>query len=396
MPLPSGITTGTVYVASGATIVHGLGVNWDDVRDGDRIDFAGVNGQQIQSVASTAGGWDATLYLPWSGATILLADAVPYVIQKTAISRYSAASLAAGVTNLFRRIQAAPLFWILADDRTEPDPQDGEDGHFTIDLDPAPQAYWLKSAGVWVPQGSFATLNPRGEWNNADTFFARDIVTLNGSAYIGRRQNVNSMPVPEGSDDWQLLTQGVDATFMSDITALQDLAAASATAAASSATTASGAATTASGAATTAGGAATTATTQAGIATGAATTASGAATTATTQAGIATSAASDASDRLSDVTTIRDDVSGIESDITATASGAVSDINTAVASIGTSVSDASASATTAVGAASDAADARDAAQAIVDAAEQVYLEVLDDGDFQSGDTGDVIDDGDYQ
>lgn len=191
-------STGSAIFLNGSVTVHGLGVMWNTIEQGDYIYSQGVLGL-IDSVDTN--NYDTiTLMKPWQGASF---SADPeYVILKMSWARYDPAITQQKVRQLIALLEGAGITYYVTD--TEPDPDIGNDGDFALKTNSGAWKFWVKIDGAWVLQGTPVGATWQGPWAISHPYVLNDVVSYLGSTYIALQAGINRPPTANLDTYWQL------------------------------------------------------------------------------------------------------------------------------------------------------------------------------------------------
>lgn len=194
--------TGNISVANGDTTVTfaGGGLTTTLVA-GDPL-FAGSSCGMIDSITDST---HLELALPWAGATLTNAA---YIVPYLSVQRYSSAYNGQKVRELIAYLDDKGIIYYVPSDQDEPDPAFGNDGDIALQITPgAAWVWWVKTAGVWVSQGSPIGIAWRSAWSSATAYITNDIVSRLGRLYIALTNNTNFAP-ESNPTKWELLFEG--------------------------------------------------------------------------------------------------------------------------------------------------------------------------------------------
>jgi hypothetical protein len=190
--------TGTVSVASGATVIAGSGTIWSgvNVRPGDDIVIAG----------------HTVIVEDVTDPTHLVIDAWPYgnvsagtaykIVQRSPL-RYAGGQAMADVSALVAALNTDGFYVFVASSLSAPDPSYGNENQFAFQASTG--KLWLKTGGAWAFQGIYKGFNIRGAYDNAAAYALGDVVASAGSSYVWSSPTSASGHAPPDPTYWQLL-----------------------------------------------------------------------------------------------------------------------------------------------------------------------------------------------
>lgn len=193
----SSYSTGLATVSAGGTTVTGIGTIWSgtNVKPGDIFQIG-----NFQSVISDLTDTTHLVIPPWGGGA---QTSVAYTIWQVSPQRFAGATAMATVNELVAALGAREIPVVVGDDQTEPDPSLGEEDQTAIQ--PTTGKVWVKSSGGWIFLGIYKGFNPRGEYDNGETYSVGDWVTLDGTSYAWANEAPGSGHSPPNTTYWQLL-----------------------------------------------------------------------------------------------------------------------------------------------------------------------------------------------
>lgn len=192
-------TIGTVSVAADSTDVTGTGTLWESVnaRAWDWISIDGGAPILIAEIIDTT-----HLKLAWPAPAEK--TNVAYFIYQRSPLRFAGGQAMADVSELIALLRSRGLLWYLDPAYNHPSeanpPLVADDGQGMLQI--ATGKLWVMQGGAWQDAGIFKGINPRGTWNEIDTFQANDLVSDGGGSYLALAANTND---PPPSANWMLI-----------------------------------------------------------------------------------------------------------------------------------------------------------------------------------------------
>jgi carbohydrate binding protein with CBM5/12 domain len=136
--------------------------------------------------------------LPWPFTTV---SAGTYDILQRSFLRTAGGDAMQAVNDVFSGLRTKGLYIFVDPDATAPDPSLGREDQFA--LQPDTGKLWLKTGGVWVFQGIYKGLSPKGPWDSGTAYNIGDIVSLAGTSYLALAASTNQ--TPPNAAYWQVL-----------------------------------------------------------------------------------------------------------------------------------------------------------------------------------------------